>query len=148
VTRAGLTTADARNAQQARILVVDDDEQVRAFIVDSLQSLGYEVTARAEPARALELLPSQRFDLLIADFAMPGMNGAELAHAVQELQPRMPMLLVSGYADSAAIEAALGSAPVLRKPFGMAQLADAVAEALERSRPRSADGGTRGLSNA
>jgi signal transduction histidine kinase/CheY-like chemotaxis protein len=148
VTRAGVTTLNARNILQAHILVVDDDEQVRAFIEDSLQSLGYEVTARAEPVRALELLPSRRFDLLIADFAMPGMNGAQLARAVQELQAGMPMLLVSGYADSAAIEAALGSAPVLRKPFGMAQLADAVADVLERSRARIANDAARGLSNS
>jgi hypothetical protein len=69
----------------------------------------------------------------------------------------MPVLLVSGYADSAAIEAALGSAPVLRKPFDMTQLAHAVAETLERRPMLSGAGapgggpgaaGVRGLSNS
>ncbi len=66
---------------------------------------------------ALVLLDAQRFDLLLADFAMPGMNGAELARAAQMKQPGLPVLIVSGYADSAAVEAVLGTARQLRKPF-------------------------------
>jgi CheY-like chemotaxis protein len=130
---------------QAHVLVVDDDLQVLDFIAESLRALGYRVTARSEPAQALELLPTQRFELLVVDFAMPGMNGAQLARAVRDAQPGIAVLLVSGYADSAAIEAALGDAPVLRKPFDVTQLADAVADVLERSRSST---GSRGLSNS
>ena len=58
---------------------------------------------------------------------MPGMNGAEVARAAQERQPGIKVLMVSGYADSAAVEAALGSARLLRKPFDLAELGAAVA---------------------
>ena len=144
-TRPRATSASPRCELQAHILVVDDDDQVRQFMVDSLQSLGYQVSDLGDPAQALERLQTQRFDLLLADFAMPTMNGAHLARAAQRSQPGILVLMVSGYADSAAIEAALGDSQVLRKPFDMAQLADAVADTLERSRSPS---GGRGLSNS
>ena len=129
-----ITAANSRSNPRAHILVVDDDEQVRGFMADALQALGYGVTESADLLAALRILESRRFDLLVADFAMPEMNGAQLGHAVQDKQPGLPVLIVSGYADSAAIEAVLGSAQFLRKPFEMAQLAEAVAEMLERSR--------------
>ncbi|MBM0104036.1 response regulator [Steroidobacter sp. S1-65] len=114
----------------ASILVVDDDRLVRRFIHESLRSLGYEVRAAEDGHDALSIMESQRFDLLLADFAMPRMTGAELAKAAQLKQPGLPVLIVSGYADSAAVEAALGSARQLRKPFNMAELGAAVAEIL------------------
>jgi CheY-like chemotaxis protein len=114
----------------ASILVVDDDQLVRRFMRESLRSIGYEVHDAQDGAGALALMDSQRFDLLLADFAMPGMNGAELAKAAQSKQPGLPVLIVSGYADSAAVEAVLGMARQLRKPFDMAELGNAVAEIL------------------
>jgi CheY-like chemotaxis protein len=71
-----------------------------------------------------------RFDLLLVDFAMPGMNGADVARAAQNKQPGIRVLMVSGYADSAAVEAAIGTARQLRKPFDVAELGTAVAETL------------------
>ena len=64
---------------------------------------------------------------------MPGMNGAEVARAAQRKHSGLSVLIVSGYADSAAIESALGSIPILRKPFDTTELGNAVAEVL-RSR--------------
>jgi signal transduction histidine kinase len=119
-------------AAPASVLVVDDDWLVRSFMVESLRSLGYEVRDAQDGADALILLDSQRFDLLLADFAMPGLNGAELGKAAQLKQPGLPVLIVSGYADSAAVEAALGSARQLRKPFDMAELGTAVAALLRK----------------
>ncbi|WP_198683072.1 response regulator [Peristeroidobacter agariperforans] len=116
------------------VLVVDDDRLVRRFMTESLRSLGYEVRDTDNGIDALVLLDAQRCDLLLADFAMPGMNGAELAKAAQMKQPGMPVLIVSGYADSAAVEAVLGTARQLRKPFDMAELGAAVAEVLQSSR--------------
>src|SRR5262249_25473014 len=76
-------TADGTAAIEAqmRILVVDDDKHVRRFVAESLRGLGYAVTDVDNAHAALEHLRGERmpFDLLIADFAMPGMNGAELA---------------------------------------------------------------------
>ena len=119
-------------APTASILVVDDDKLVRRFMAESLRSLGYEVIDAAEGAEALAALDRRRFDLLLADFAMPGMNGAEVARAAQLKQPELPVLIVSGYADSAAVEAVLGTAKQLRKPFDMAELGAAVAEILSK----------------
>ena len=58
---------------------MDDDKLVRRFMAESLRSLGYEVIDAAEGTEALAALDRRRFDLLLADFAMPGMNGAEVA---------------------------------------------------------------------
>ena len=119
-------------APTASILVVDDDKLVRRFMAESLRSLGYEVIDAAEGTEALAALDRRRFDLLLADFAMPGMNGAEVAKAAQLKQPALPVLIVSGYADSAAVEAVLGTTRQLRKPFDMAELGAAVAEILSK----------------
>jgi signal transduction histidine kinase len=125
-----LPATQTRAAAPASILIVDDDQLVRRFMCESLRSLGYEVRDSHDGADALIVLDSQRFDLLLADFAMPGLNGAELGKAAQMKQPGLPVLIVSGYADSAAVEAALGKARQLRKPFDMAELGAAVAEIL------------------
>ena len=79
---------------------------------------------------ALALLETVTFDLLVIDFAMPGMNGAQVAHAARALQRDLKILIVSGYADSAAIESALGATPLLRKPFDTTELSTAVANVL------------------
>ncbi|NJM53913.1 MAG: response regulator, partial [Blastocatellia bacterium] len=113
-----------------RVLVVDDDKLVRRFMSDSLRGLKYDVTDVENGEQALEALGREHFDLLVADFAMPGMNGAEVARAAKERQPGIKVLMVSGYADSDAVEAALGSARQLRKPFDGAELGAAIAETL------------------
>jgi CheY-like chemotaxis protein len=118
----------------AHVLVVDDDRLVRRFVAESLRSLGYEVRDTDNGADALTLLDAQRCDLLLADFAMPGMNGAELAKAAQLKQPGLPVLIVSGYADSAAVEAVPGIARQLRKPFDRTELGAVVAEVLQSPR--------------
>jgi CheY-like chemotaxis protein len=123
---------ERRVAPTASILVVDDDKLVRRFMAESLRSLGYEVMDAAEGTEALAALDRRRFDLLLADFAMPGMNGAQVAKAAQLKQPELPVLIVSGYADSAAVEAVLGTTRQLRKPFNMAELGAAVAEILSK----------------
>lgn len=112
------------------VLVVDDDAQVRAHIVETLQAAGYDVRAAADGAAALAALDDRRADLMVVDFAMPGMNGAELVQAARARRPGQKAIIVTGYADSAALEAAAGDVRVLRKPFDVAALANAVDEAL------------------
>jgi signal transduction histidine kinase len=117
-------------SEQVRVLVVDDDRLVRRFMSDSLRNLKYDVTDVENGEQALECLEREHFDMLVADFAMPGMNGAEVARAAKARQPGIKVLMVSGYADSDAVEAALGSARQLRKPFDGAELGAAVADTL------------------
>jgi CheY-like chemotaxis protein len=128
--------AEARRAPEAapggaRILVVDDDEDVRAFLVGSLQGLGYVVAQAASGEEGLERLREQRPDLAMIDYAMPNMHGADAARAALEIAPGLPILFVTGYAESDKLDEALGpGAPVLRKPFSLAELAAAVAQNL------------------
>jgi len=123
----------AEEVQGARILVVDDDPQVRRFLADSLRELGFEVVHVDSGQAALRELDQLSFELLVVDFAMPHMNGAEVAQAAREKQPGLRILIVSGYSDSAAIDAALGSAALLRKPFDVAELKAAVTQTLSSS---------------
>jgi len=113
------------------VLVVDDDRLVRRFMAESLRSLGYQVTEAADGNAALEQLRTDAYDLLIVDFAMPGMNGVEVARVGRELRPSLRTLIVSGYADTNALENAIGAQPQLRKPFNVAELQAAVKNLLE-----------------
>jgi PAS domain S-box-containing protein len=116
------------------ILVVDDDEDVREFLADALISLGHRVEMFPGAEAALAALAKGAPDLLLADFAMPGMNGAELAREARRLYPDLPIVFVTGFAESDQLEGALGpGAPVLRKPFGMDELAAVVTANLPRS---------------
>lgn len=118
-----------------RVLVVDDDRLVRHFMTESLRTLGYMVMDAADGQSAIERLNENAYDLLIVDFAMPGINGAEVARIARGLQPRLRILIVSGYADSSALEAAVGDAPQLRKPFDTAELQAAVKTLFETEPP-------------
>jgi len=119
----------AAPAARARVLVVDDDDDVRAFLIASLEGLGHEVVAAENGEEGLARLRERRPDLALIDYAMPNMHGAEVARAAREIAPDLPIVFVTGYAESEQLEAALGSeVPVLRKPFTLAELAAAVAE--------------------
>lgn len=86
--------------RQLRILMVDDDPLIAMSSVDMLEDLGHEVVEANSGMQALELLTSERpFDLLVTDFSMPGMNGAELSRRARELIPGLPILIATGYAE-------------------------------------------------
>ena len=118
---------------RARIMVVDDDPDVRLFLADLLADLGHEVEALADAEAALAALGETPPDLALVDFAMPGMNGAQLAAAMRERHPDLPVVFVTGFAESEQLEGVAGSdAPILRKPFGVEALSATVADALRR----------------
>jgi DNA-binding response OmpR family regulator len=131
-----VSDAEATHASNAghaeRILVVDDDHDVRAIMTSFLSEIGYVVHEAEHGEAALALQKTVRPQLMIIDFAMPGTNGADVVKAARAAQPGLPILFVSGYADSAALEAAMGSAPFLKKPFRPAELASAVRAAIEK----------------
>jgi signal transduction histidine kinase len=115
------------------VLVVDDEGPVRALAVQTLELLGYRVLEADSGAAALAILESERPDLLLLDYAMPGMNGAELAGLVRKRWPEIPIVFASGHADTAAVDQALGGrATILRKPFNMETLAQTIAGLLNR----------------
>lgn len=115
----------------ARILVIDDDDGVRAFICEALTSHGLECVGASDGGAGLERLRTEAFDLLIVDYAMPGITGAEVATAALALRPGLPIIVASGYAESSALEVAMGrSVDLLRKPFDSSTLLNRVALSL------------------
>ena len=124
----GSTGGGAAAVPGARIFVVDDDDDIREFLADSLASLGHRAETMARAEAALEALENGPPDLMLIDFAMPGMNGAELARAVRARFPDLPIVFVTGFAETEQMEGACGAdVPVLRKPFGIDELAAVVA---------------------
>jgi signal transduction histidine kinase/ActR/RegA family two-component response regulator len=115
----------------ARLLLVEDDDSVRQLMAESLEAIGYTVTQAADGESALIMLRQARPDLLITDYLMPGMTGAELMQKVRVQAPDLPMIIATGYADMKAIEEVIGENQLLRKPFPLAELAATVARALE-----------------
>ena len=124
-------TNPASDATGVRILVIDDDEEVRLFLTDALEVAGYRVDTADSGLGGLDAYGRERPDLILLDFAMPGMNGADVARAVREIDPHQPIIFVTGYADSGQLDGALGNGvQVLRKPFSIHDLTSLVAESL------------------
>ena len=110
-------------ASGVKVLVIDDDPDVRAFLAAALEGLGYTVELAEDGPEGIEKIAAFGPDLLLLDYAMPQMNGADVARAVRRSHPHLPIIFVTGYAESDQLEAALdGQVPLLRKPFTVAQL--------------------------
>lgn len=131
-------TKEATNADEhgdETILLVEDEEQVRSTLAQSLTGLGYTIIEASNGLEALDALRREgaRIDLVLTDMVMPGMGGRELLSEARAVSPGMPFLFTSGYSDtSTADEAQSNGAPVLciSKPFGTDLLARTVREAL------------------
>ena len=106
-----------------RILIVEDDADIAEILRLHLRDEGYEVDEADSAEAALALGPFDRFDCVVTDYLMPGMNGVELAHRLHTERPALPILLLSGYADLEAFSAL----PYLSKPCFGDDLARAVA---------------------
>lgn len=115
---------------RARILAVDDDPLIAMSTLDMLEDLGHEVVEANSGAEALRLLEAgPPFDLMITDFSMPRMNGAELAEAARALDPDLPILLATGYAELPSGKQL--SLPRLGKPYTQDQLASELSKLLD-----------------
>src|SRR5689334_3863815 len=116
----------------ARILLAEDDDAVSAFVLRALKLRGHDVRAVSDGLAALDALNSGRFDLLLTDIVMPGMDGIALALKAARDQPRMKILMMSGYAHERQrahnLEALIHR--VLPKPFSLEEICKAVDEAL------------------
>ncbi len=112
------------------VLLVEDNEQVRHFAQHLLEDLHCKVIAAASGEEALKLLDREKVDLLFSDIVMPGMSGIELARAVRNANPNLPVLLATGYSEETLGGAANDFATV-RKPYGAATLGAAMVEAID-----------------
>ena len=128
-------TEDFEPAARARILLVDDDVLIAMSTAGMLEDLGHEVIEANSGASALEALQTnQGVDLMITDFAMPGMNGAQLAVEARRLLPHLPILLATGYAEmpkGSNIEL-----PRLGKPYSQVELAREISRLLHTGQAR------------
>jgi CheY-like chemotaxis protein len=122
----------------ARILIAEDEEPLRALVARALASDGHEVVTAADGAEALDKLQSEggAFDLLLTDIKMPVMDGLALALATARDFPKLPILLMTGFADqrerASGIEALVND--VISKPFSVAEIKFAVAAALAKGK--------------
>ena len=113
------------------VLVVDDDDAVREVTVGFLTDLGYRVVECGSGGAALETAEQlERIDAMVLDFAMPGMNGADLARELRTRHPSTPILFVTGYADAEALTD-VSKTLIVHKPFSQAELARKVSASLE-----------------
>jgi CheY-like chemotaxis protein len=117
----------------ATILVCDDNPSVRDFAVEALLHSGYRAIATDSGPSALEVVADEKtaIDLLLVDFAMPGMNGAEVARRARERRPRLPILMITGNVEQAVVRSEAEGVPLLSKPFKQAQLVSRIAELLK-----------------
>jgi PAS domain S-box-containing protein len=120
---------------RASVLVIDDDPDVRGFIVGSLQEDGYNVREASEGMEGLRLVADEPPDLVILDFIMPGMSGADVANRIFAMHPGQPILFVSGYSETDAVKRVAPDAPLLAKPFRADALAQAVRGAIAGNSP-------------
>lgn len=119
---------DLQRGQGEHILVVEDDSDVRALVVGSLQNLGYKVTELPSAEQGLALLQQGSVDVVLSDVVLIGeMTGPDLLNAARAMYPDIGALLMSGYSADAN---QITEYPILHKPFRRTELAQRVAEAL------------------
>ncbi len=124
--------AAAQAARSGVILLVDDDSAVREITRALLDEAGFEIVEAGSGGAALEILDrGHSVDLLLVDFAMPGMNGVEVARAAQARRPQLPILFVTGHADLTALKE-VGEERIVPKPFRQDELRQKIERVLGR----------------
>ena len=130
----------------ARIIVIDDEGDVRVVVKEVLNRAGYEVEVASDGREGLEMLKANGADLVITDIIMPGQDGISVLYEIRESHPGMPVIVISGGGNIAPMEyepvaikttAYLASASeaganlTLTKPFSREELLDAVSKVLQ-----------------
>ena len=116
-----------------RILLAEDDHDMRRFLVRALERAGYVVTDFDNGASAYEILREEPFNLLLTDIVMPEMDGIELARKATEIDPDLKVMFITGFAAVALNpdSNAPANAKVLSKPFHLRDLVDEVEKMLQ-----------------
>lgn len=122
--------------EEVGVLIVDDQEMVRELCQQVVESLGFQPFAAESASRALEVLEQQPVDIVLADIKMPGMSGIELLERIKAANPRIEVIVMTGYASvpSAVQAMKLGASDYIVKPFSseeMKLVIQRLAEALD-----------------
>lgn len=113
-----------------RMLVVDDDDVIRSLFVAMFPQVA---TVAAGPAEALRMLEQQEFDLIVTDYCMPGLNGAELIREIKRRRPDVPIVVMTGFGRQFGMSEAklAGAADYIMKPFRQRELIGRLRAALD-----------------
>ena len=124
-----IETSQPAEAKSLRVLLVDDDILVSMGAADLLADLGHRVIEAQSGIHAMEILETDApFDVVVTDYAMPGMNGFELAQRIRMRNPRLPIILATGYAELPADRSIQFAR--LSKPYSAKDLAVALEQAV------------------
>ncbi|HVM84646.1 MAG TPA: response regulator [Candidatus Binatia bacterium] len=114
----------------ASILVAEDDQAVRDFVSRALAYYGHNVTTVPDGSAALAALSERRFDLMLTDIVMPGIDGVALAAQANKADPDMAVLMMTGFASEGQRANTAAVERVISKPFSLKEICSAVEEAL------------------
>ena len=120
----------------ASILVAEDDQAVRDFVSRALAYYGHSVTSVPDGSAALAALSERRFDLMLTDIVMPGLDGVALAAQANKTDPAMPVLMMTGFASEGQRAQSAAIERVISKPFSLKEICAAVEDALAGRRAR------------
>ena len=137
--QAGTYDAPHQKCNMTKILVVDDEAPVRELLCDVLEDEGVEVTLAANGAEALARFEPGKFDAVITDLGMPGMNGWELLRQISDRDHQVPLAVITGWGElvSTHEEKAARVEWVLTKPFAMSQICEIAQEITRRKQSRA-----------
>ena len=125
-----------KKSPAARVLVVDDEALIRWSLAELLTDGGYAVSEASDGASALAQASTEQFDAIVLDFRLPDSNDLRLLERIRQLQPNVPVVMMTAYGTpemtSGALE--LGAFRVVAKPFDVHDMVNLVAQAHESTR--------------
>ncbi|PKK89739.1 MAG: hypothetical protein CVV64_13120 [Candidatus Wallbacteria bacterium HGW-Wallbacteria-1] len=136
-------SASIRELSKPRILLIDDEENVRNVMTEMLENLGYEIDAAADGESGVELFrkaeTGRKYDLTILDVILPGMGGEEIFKALISLDPNVRVLLCTGYTQKGLVEKLIsfGCLGYIQKPFDINTLNNRIREAMNTRKPEN-----------
>ncbi len=128
---------------KAKILIAEDDANIRLGLVATLESEGYAVTAASDGAQALKLFPQDKFELVLLDIMMPKASGYDVCRELRARGSRVPVLFLTAKGEEIdkVVGLKLGADDYVTKPFGVHELLARVEALLRRSRPGASAAG-------
>ncbi len=125
------------HGSRPRVLIVDDDGEMRALLADVLSEEGYQAEQAANGAETLIRLRTESFAAIVLDKNMPGLSGLDLLPGLRTICPETPVILITAFGEVSTYAEAMekGASEYIFKPFYMAELLQALRQALRGKRP-------------